>query len=161
MPLHARILLFDGFDELDAIAPYEVLMNGLRGGAEGDVAYVTLEGAARGHGESRDDRAGERRARRRRDAARRSRRRLERPLADGRARRGRAGEIPAAIAAAHARGATIASVCTGGMLVAAAGLLKGRPAVTHHGALEDLAAAGARSSTRAWSTTGTSSARAA
>ena len=39
---------------------------------------------------------------------------------------------------------TIASVCTGGMLVAAAGLLAGRPAVTHHAALEDLAAAGAQ-----------------
>ena len=30
------------------------------------------------------------------------------------------------------------------MLVAAAGLLTGRPAVTHHGALEDLAATGAQ-----------------
>ena len=42
--MRARILLYDGFDELDAIAPYEVLANGLKGAA-GDVAYVTLEGA--------------------------------------------------------------------------------------------------------------------
>jgi transcriptional regulator GlxA family with amidase domain len=53
------------------------------------------------------------------------------------------GEIPVAIAERHARGAIIASVCTGAMLLAKAGLLKGRPAVTHHTALEDLRAAGA------------------
>jgi transcriptional regulator GlxA family with amidase domain len=144
MPLHARILLFDGFDELDAIAPYEVLMNGLRGGAQGDVAYVTLEGAREvtaSHGTIV---------------------RVSAALGDdatlllvpgggwndrspqGARAEVERGEIPAAIAAAHARGATIASVCTGGMLVAAAGLLKGRPAVTHHGALEDLAATGAQ-----------------
>jgi transcriptional regulator GlxA family with amidase domain len=53
------------------------------------------------------------------------------------------GEIPAAIAERHARGTIIASVCTGAMLLAKAGLLNGRPAVTHHTALEDLRAAGA------------------
>jgi transcriptional regulator GlxA family with amidase domain len=53
------------------------------------------------------------------------------------------GEIPAAIARLHQSGTTIASVCTGAMLVASAGLLKGRPAITHHVALEDLKASGA------------------
>ena len=143
MPLHARVLLFDGFDELDAIAPYEVLMNGLRGGAEGDVAYVTLSGprevtASHGTVVRATAALGD-------DAT------LlvvpgggwnDRSPQGARAEAER-GEIPAAIAAAHARGVTIASVCTGGMLVAAAGLLAGRPAVTHHAALEDLAAAGA------------------
>ncbi|HTN51064.1 MAG TPA: DJ-1/PfpI family protein, partial [Anaeromyxobacter sp.] len=52
-------------------------------------------------------------------------------------------DLPRAIAAAHARGARIASVCTGALLVAAAGLLRGRPAVTHRSALADLARAGA------------------
>jgi transcriptional regulator GlxA family with amidase domain len=37
----------------------------------------------------------------------------------------------------------VASVCTGAMLLAAAGLLRGRPAVTNRIALEDLARAGA------------------
>jgi transcriptional regulator GlxA family with amidase domain len=53
------------------------------------------------------------------------------------------GAIPTAIAERHARGSIIASVCTGAMLLARAGILEGRPAVTHHVALEDLRAAGA------------------
>jgi transcriptional regulator GlxA family with amidase domain len=53
------------------------------------------------------------------------------------------GEILTAISERHARGTTIASVCTGAMLLAKAGLLNGRPAVTNHAALEDLRAAGA------------------
>jgi len=50
----------------------------------------------------------------------------------------RRGAIPAAIAARHARGTIVASVCTGALLLAAAGILDGRPAVTHQAALDDL-----------------------
>jgi transcriptional regulator GlxA family with amidase domain len=53
------------------------------------------------------------------------------------------GAIPTAIAERHARGSIVASVCTGAMLLARAGILAGRPAVTHYVALEDLRAAGA------------------
>ena len=38
----------------------------------------------------------------------------------------------------------MASVCTGAMLLAAAGITDGRPATTHHSALEDLRASGAQ-----------------
>jgi putative intracellular protease/amidase len=52
-------------------------------------------------------------------------------------------DLPAQLARLHASGTVIASVCTGAMLLAAAGLVDGRPAVTNRNALDDLAAAGA------------------
>ena len=48
------------------------------------------------------------------------------------------GVLPSAIADLHASGTRVAGVCTGAMLIAASGILKGRPAVTHRSALEDL-----------------------
>ncbi len=53
------------------------------------------------------------------------------------------GELPERLAALAQTGTVIASVCTGAMLLAAAGLVSGRPAVTNRLALDDLAAAGA------------------
>lgn len=40
-------------------------------------------------------------------------------------------------------GAVVASVCTGAMLLARAGILRGRRCITHHAAIDDLAATGA------------------
>ncbi|MFT7841767.1 DJ-1/PfpI family protein [Saccharothrix sp. BKS2] len=53
-----------------------------------------------------------------------------------------AGGLPAALTAAARPGLVFASVCTGALLLAAAGLVTGRPCTTHHRAIEDLAAAG-------------------
>ncbi|WBB54684.1 DJ-1/PfpI family protein [Verrucosispora sp. WMMD573] len=52
------------------------------------------------------------------------------------------GVLPAAIRAARRRGLTIAGICTGTMLLSAAGLTAGRPCITHHRAADDLRAQG-------------------
>jgi putative intracellular protease/amidase len=54
------------------------------------------------------------------------------------------GVLPALIAERFDAGSVIAAVCTGSMLLAAAGLLDGRPAVTNDGAIRELSGAGAR-----------------
>jgi transcriptional regulator GlxA family with amidase domain len=143
MTTAVEIVLFDGWDEMDALAPYEVLRQAARRGAALSCALVTLQGARRVVGAN--------------GLTVESTGALGQPdwlVVPGggwgdRAERGafgeaRRGELPRAIAAAHARGGGIASVCTGALLVASAGLLKGRPAVTHRGALGDLARAGAQ-----------------
>ena len=143
--MHFQILIFDGFDELDAIAPYEILhMAGtLKTGAV--VELVVADDAKEivaAHG-LRLSPAG--------------RLNLGRPpdvlIVPGGGWIGKApkgaraeaarGVIPAAIKSLHQSGTIVAGVCTGGMLLAASGILSGRPAVTHHGAIQDLRAAGA------------------
>jgi putative intracellular protease/amidase len=116
------VLLFDGFDELDAIGPYEVLRNAF--------TEVTLTSASgpetirAAHGTVLQT--------------------VRPPAADSdwlivpgggwndRAAKGtwaevQRGELPELIRSAHTGGTRIASVCTGAMLVATAGLLTGNP----------------------------------
>lgn len=143
--LRIDLLLFEGFDELDALAPLEVWRAAGAGGAPLEVTLVAPAGERplrAAHGLRLEPQAPfppERRP----DlllvpgggwiagGARGVREELER------------GALPAAIAALHRQGTTIAAVCTGALLLGAAGILAGRPAVTHHGAREALLAAGA------------------
>lgn len=139
MPIPTQLLLFDGFDELDAVAPYEILV-----GAGIPVRLVTLAGAEAESVGNHGLRVGIDGAL---DASAGGllvvpgggwaggRQGVRRAVQDG--------AVPAAIRAAHGAGATIASICTGGVLVAAAGLLAGRPAVTHRAALGYLRQVGA------------------
>jgi transcriptional regulator GlxA family with amidase domain len=140
-----EILVFQGVDELDALGPLEVLRNAAAAGATLEVRLVSVDGKAKitgGH-----------QLRFAVDGALGSLRRPDLLLIPGggwakRAPRGawaeaRKGEIPAAIAKLYRRGTILASVCTGAMLIASAGLLKGRRATTHHAAMEDLRGSGA------------------
>lgn len=142
-----QIVIFEGFDELDAIAPFEVLQNAAAAGADARVELVTLDGArevtaAHGLRVSVSGRLGE--GEKRPDVV---------IVAGGgwnnRAPKGvraevASGAIPAALARLHGEGAVVATVCTGSMLAAAAGITTGRPATSHHGALADLRESGAQ-----------------
>jgi transcriptional regulator GlxA family with amidase domain len=141
--MRVAVVVYPGFDELDAVAPYEVLRTAAVAGADLETLLVTRDRAARvvgSHGLIVEPQG---------------------TLEDGwfdlvivpgggwndRAAAGayseaQRGELPAALRRLHEAGATLASVCTGGMLVSAAGLSRGRPSTTHHLALEELREAG-------------------
>ena len=143
--MRVAVVVFEGFDELDAIGPQEVLRNAAAMGADDlTVDLVALDGAAEVTGSHglvvRTDGP------------------LDREGTDllvipgggwndrgthGAWAEAERGELPAAIAATHEAGAVVATVCSGAMLATAAGLTRGRPAVTHHDAIDDLRAAGA------------------
>ena len=141
--MEIAILVYDGFDDLDALGPFEVFSHARKQGADVDVGLYTLreqESVTTSHGLQIEP--------------------VE-PLpeapdlvvvpgggwstTDPASARGEAerGEIPDALRELAAHETVVASVCTGGMLLAAAGLTDGRPAITHHSAVEDLHESGA------------------
>jgi transcriptional regulator GlxA family with amidase domain len=141
--MHAEILLFDGFDELDAFGPWEILAGTAQVREDVDARFVTLEGA-------REVRADHGAVVRAHGAL------SERPdllvvpgggwfdrTPEGAWAQVQRGAIPQAIAERHAAGTTIASVCTGALLVARSGVLEGRRATTNPGAYDDLRERGA------------------
>ncbi len=137
MTLDVEVVLFDGFDELDAIGPFEVFA---AAASEADLAVrlVTLEPTDRvvaSHGLRIEP-----------DGVLGEPDLLVVPgggwsSPDGGVRRVvDEGTLAEAVAALAADGTAVASVCTGALVLAEAGLLEGRPATTHHTATDDLAA---------------------
>ncbi|MFE7772416.1 DJ-1/PfpI family protein [Streptomyces sp. NPDC057445] len=135
-PLRVDIVMFDGVEELDCIAPYEVFSAAAMHGSNGvTVRYVTtgrprLIRAAYGT----QLQVGHRWAPEEADL-------IVVPGGGYTRRNGPgiwaeigSGVLPRALAAAARKGLTISSLCTGAVLLSAAGLTKGRPCTTHHGA---------------------------
>ncbi|MEU6746575.1 DJ-1/PfpI family protein [Spirillospora sp. NPDC046719] len=164
--MHAQIVLFDGFDPLDAVAPFEVLHAGGAASGAVSVELVSAEGP-------RDVVGGTGglalRATAALDPARADV--IVVPGASGRlddtgetpghdagtgeprpddtvpALLGRTltTELPALLKTAmDDPDVTVATVCGGSLVLAMAGLLEGRHAVTHHLGMDMLGAAGAR-----------------
>jgi len=152
--MNVDVLLYDGFDELDGIGPYEVFDYALGYAGEGDdragrVRYVTLDErdsvtASHGTRIGVDGVLAEPGAVDAPDL-------LVVPGGGWSARDEEAsawaeaqkGDVPRALADHHASGIRIASVCTGSMLLAAAGVTDGRRAVTHAAAVDELRDSGA------------------
>ncbi len=137
------IIIYHGFDELDAIGPYEVLQNAAQQGALLEVKLVTLSAttsvkASHGLTVVPDGTL---------DAQ------FDWLIVSGGAWAARKqvgawgeierGELPRALAEHRARGTSMASVCTGAMLLSAAGITRDRRATTHHVAIEALRSEGA------------------
>lgn len=137
--MRITIIVYDGFDELDVVGPYEVFKKAAEEGADLTVDLWSVHGTSRvtaGHGL-----------------------RIEPDLQEldyrpdmilvpgggwtaGAERGARAiaedDEVVERLSRLQAERTTVLGVCTGGMVLASAGLLDGRPATTHAGALSDL-----------------------
>lgn len=139
--MEIQIVVFDGFDELDVFGLYEPLKmagfdtrlltleakeyvtaaHGLKVGVDGLIDRTRLPAVLCVPGGGWLSRAGR-----------------------GALYESEKGDILTVIKDFHKSGVTIAAVCTGALLVGKAGLLSGRPAITNHGALDNLRACGAK-----------------
>jgi transcriptional regulator GlxA family with amidase domain len=139
-----QIVIFDGFDELDAVAPYEVLTAAGRRGGPFTVELAHLDGPREVEGsQGLRVQATAKLADQLDLLVVPGGRWADRSSTIGARVEAERGLLPHAINRLHSRGATIASVCTGAMLLSAAGLTQGRRVTTHHVAREALKASGA------------------
>ncbi|MFG1608065.1 DJ-1/PfpI family protein [Actinoplanes sp. NPDC049265] len=139
------VVVFDGVDDLDVIAPYETWSMARRAGVDVGVRLVSASGTPQV------------------DTAHGLRLGPVQPwspvdadvllVPGGGAGAGRAagvaaelgtGRLPDALRAAVRPGLILASVCTGALLLGAAGLLTGRPCTTHHRLAGRLSEAGGK-----------------
>ncbi len=143
--MRIEILVFPGVDELEALGAFEVLRNAQVFGAQFNTRLVI---------EDHREISGSHGLHFRADAFLASDGRPAILIVPGGGWNNRSsqgawaeaqrGAIPRAIARIHGEGAILASVCTGTMLLATAALVGGRHVVTHHQALTELRASGAK-----------------
>jgi transcriptional regulator GlxA family with amidase domain len=137
--MDVAILLYEGFDELDAVAPYEAFRAAASFGGDVDATLRTLvpsERVTASHGLRVEP-----------DDVLLGTPDLVLVPGGGWNERGDSGAwaevqdgtLPERLGTLHDAGARIATVCTGAMLAAEASLLDGRPATTHESAKGDLA----------------------
>jgi transcriptional regulator GlxA family with amidase domain len=143
-PLRVQIVMFDGVEEQDFAGPFEVfsLAGRLAGGAIA-VSYVTggrprVVTAAFGTKVGIEQGWSPRSA----DLLVVPGGGFARPNEPGIWPEINNGDLPRKLAAARRPGLTIASLCTGAIILAAAGLTNGRPCTTHSGAKAELTARG-------------------
>jgi putative intracellular protease/amidase len=148
LPL-TQVIVFDGFDDLDAVAPLEILTAaGFRTRVVRPAGHTTAVRSAHGLVLEVADELGSAPGAGAGTAPDATPELVVVPgggwldAAPG-VRDQCDGPLPGALAALHEAGTVVASVCTGAMLLARAGLLSGRPAVTNRNALDDLEASGA------------------
>ena len=140
--MRIEIVVFDGFDEIDALGPFEVLRSAAGSGAPFDVALVGIDGPAE--------------IRAQRGLRMIVEEGLDRPDAvivpgggwlnhapEGAWAQARRGVLPRRLVELAGTVRWTASVCSGAMLLAEAGLLRGRTATTNRRLLTALGGTGA------------------
>jgi transcriptional regulator GlxA family with amidase domain len=140
--MRIEIPIFEGYDEVDAVGPFEVLRNAAIAVDDLEVELVGAFGPGEvvaGHGL-------------RVLCAERLSAEADLVIVPGGGwirgggvrQQYEDGRLAERLRELHANGAAMASVCTGAILLAQAGILDGRPATTHRAALDHLAEMGAQ-----------------
>ncbi|MGD8189615.1 DJ-1/PfpI family protein [Brevibacillus ginsengisoli] len=138
--MNVHLLLFDGFGEMVSLAPFEVLKRANEVGADFDIKLISANGTldvGTAYG-----------VKIRADELLLEENRPDLLIVPGGGWNHRAikgarkeaekGDIPRYIGRVHLIGTIVAGVCTGGMLLAEAGILKGKKIAMHHLAADEL-----------------------